>query len=447
MATTSISGLSSGLDTATIIEQLMQLEAVPQSKLKSRVTSEQSVISSLQSLNTKTAVLASRAADLLKPATWSAYTATSSAAAVTVSTGTGVAPTRLDVTVVDVARTHQLGFADAAALSDVVVTPGTAVRLDRPDGAGVVTIDTGDGTLQGLVDALNDPANETGVRATAVRVGDGSYRLLVESRTTGAAQAFALTQDDGSPLLGGASVRAATDASIDLGTGIVATSSTNTFTDLAPGVSLTLSATATAGTAATVEVRVDPTTLADRVGALVAQLNGVLGDIDTMSAASAGSRTSGPLAGDSTVRALRQALLDTVFPADGTSMAALGVQTDRSGRLVFDAAAFKTAYAADPAAVTAGFAAAGTGFVARVEAVAARASRSSDGILTQAIQGRNESVRRLQSSIEQWDTRLEMRRTTLTRQFTALESALNQLNSQSNWLAGQINALSASRTS
>ena len=34
MATSSISGLASGLDTASIIAQLMQLEAIPQTRLK-----------------------------------------------------------------------------------------------------------------------------------------------------------------------------------------------------------------------------------------------------------------------------------------------------------------------------------------------------------------------------------------------------------------------------
>ena len=42
MANASVSGLASGLDTATIIDQLMQLEAAPQTRLKSRVTTEKS---------------------------------------------------------------------------------------------------------------------------------------------------------------------------------------------------------------------------------------------------------------------------------------------------------------------------------------------------------------------------------------------------------------------
>ena len=37
----SISGLASGLDTATIVSQLMQLEAIPQERIKLRVGAEQ----------------------------------------------------------------------------------------------------------------------------------------------------------------------------------------------------------------------------------------------------------------------------------------------------------------------------------------------------------------------------------------------------------------------
>ena len=44
MASASISGLGSGLDTASIIDQFMQLEAAPQTRLKSRVASEKSVV-------------------------------------------------------------------------------------------------------------------------------------------------------------------------------------------------------------------------------------------------------------------------------------------------------------------------------------------------------------------------------------------------------------------
>jgi flagellar hook-associated protein 2 len=435
----SVSGLSSGLDTASIISQLMQLEAQPQTNLKTKVTSAQSVVTTLQGLNTKTAALATQAASLAKPATWQAVTATSSSTAVAV-TATGTAgASRLGVTVTSVARSHQLGFANVAAATDQVTGASTKVTIDRYDGSPV-TLDTGDGTLQGLVSAINSTANDTGLQATMVKSSTG-YRLLVESKATGAAQDFTLTAEDGSALLGGATVRAGTDAAVDLGAGITATSTTNTFTDLVPGVTLTLGADATVGTTATVDVKKDVTKLSGAVKDMVTSINALLSQIDTQTAYNATTKTAGALAGDPTVRSLRGNLLNTVFGTGTTSMASVGVQTDRDGNLVFDADKFAAAYAADPAGTEAMFTTGANGFAARVQAVADAASNSTNGTLASAISGRTTEIKRMQTDIDDWDVRLTAKQESLQRQYTALETALNSMQSQSSWLSGQISSL------
>jgi flagellar hook-associated protein 2 len=143
------------------------------------------------------------------------------------------------------------------------------------------------------------------------------------------------------------------------------------------------------------------------------------------------------------VRAVRTALLTTVYPADGSSLAGVGIQLDRYGKLTFDEAAFKTAYAADPAGVAAKFTSgAVTGFAARVQAVAKGASDSVNGTVTTSINGRSTEIDRMQDSISDWDARLALRQESLQRQFTALETALSQMNSQSSWLSGQLGSLS-----
>jgi flagellar hook-associated protein 2 len=438
----SISGLASGLDTATIIDQLMLLEAVPQSRLQKRVSSEQLVVNAMQTLNSKLASLATKATDLGKAATWSAVEATSSNDQVAITTSSTAQPTSFSLRVDQTALAHRLEHASSVDLDATGTVPAT-VRLDRLDGT---TLDlTTDGTLQGLVDAVNDPANDTGLRATAVKVGTDQYRLLVESTDTGAASDFTLTDAaDGSALLGGTTVRTGRDAQVTLGDSIVATSATNTFADLVPGVTVTLAAGATGSSDVTLTR--DPAKLATSVQGLVDGVNAALGDIDSLTAYNPTTKASGLLSGDAGVRSLRTQLLGTVFPADGTSLADLGVQTDRSGKLVFDKAAFTDAYAADPSGVQQRLAAAGTGFAARVEQVATRASDKVDGTLTTAITGRNDGIRRLTTSIEDWDQRLELRRTALTRQFTALETALSRMNSQASWLAGQISSLPTMNT-
>lgn len=438
MATASISGLVSGLDTATIIDQLMQLEAAPQTKLKSRLTTEQSTLKSLQDLNNRVAALQTQAAELAKAASWATPKATSSSTAVSVTATGAAVPGSLSVTVNQTAATHRLTFADSAAGDAVVVGGGTTVELTI-DGT-TTTLETGDGTLDGLITALNAPG--TGVSATKVRLDSGEYRLLVTSGTTGAAGAFTLTNGDGSDLLSGATVQAGRDAEITIGADTIH-SSTNTFADLAQGLTLTVSA-AAVGSTVDVTVERDTGAVSDKIKALVDAVNTTMSQIDTLTAYNATTKTSGPLAGNATVRELRNTLLATVYPADGTSMAAYGIQTDMTGKLVFDAAAFASAYADDPAGTTARFTTgAADGFAARVSSVAALASDKYEGTLTTAINGQNTTISRMQESIAQWDDRLALRRSTLERQYTALETALSQLNSQSSWLTSQISALSA----
>ena len=252
----SISGLSSGLDTATIISQLMQLEAAPQTRLKSRVSTEQSAITTLQSLNTKVALLTSKATTLAKPASWDVVKTSSSNDAITVTGSANAGKVSLTATVTRIARTHQLGFAQATALTDSVTGASTKVTLDRFDGSPV-EIDTGDGTLKGLVAAINAPANATGLRASTVKAADGSYRLLVESATTGRGEDFDLTALDGSPLLGGATVRRRQRRRPRPRGRRHRDLPTNTFADVLAGVSLTVAEGTATGTTSRVSVARD----------------------------------------------------------------------------------------------------------------------------------------------------------------------------------------------
>jgi len=442
VATSSISGLSSGLDTATIIDQLMQLESASQTKLKTRQTTENSILAALRAINTDTAALATKAATLAKPATWQAMQGTVTGTGVSVTTEGTASATSFSYTVESLAVSHQIGFTSSAALTDVVAQ--SQVTITGSDGVPH-DIDAGGGTLKELADAINASSATTGVKATTVRVADGSYRLLAESTATGTATAFTLTNGDGSALLGGAAVRAGADARIALGVGITATSTTNTFEDLVPGLDLTLGATTTVGTTGTVAIAPNTTSLSSSVSDLVDQVNSLLSTLDKATANKATSGTAGILYGESVARDLRNSLVNTVFGGSTGSMAAYGIQTDRSGKLVFDADAFQKAYNADPAAVAAKFTSGATtaadGWAARVATVTTAASKYATGTLTSAINGHTSTVTALSKSISDWDTRLELRRTSLERQYTALETALSNLNSQGTWLAGQISSL------
>ncbi|GAA3660660.1 flagellar filament capping protein FliD [Nocardioides ginsengisoli] len=438
-ATSSIGGLASGLNTADIINQLMQLEALPQTKLKTQVSTEQSRLSALQKLNNTLQTLAASTKGLQSTTSgaWATLAATSSNAAVAVTATSAATPADLSITIGQTALTHRLSFADAHARTDVVTGASTNVLLKRA-GQADVQIDTAHGTLDELATAIN--AAGAGVRATLVRTGAAGgtdqYRLLVESTATGDAQTFDLTDSAGASLLGGSAVRAGRDASIEIG-GITATSTSNTFTGVVPGVTITLGAAAT-GTAE-ISISRDAATRSASVKSMVDDVNALIVTIGGLTSTSTTGK--GVLAGDGTLRQVASSLQNAVYPTDNTTLATYGIQTDRYGKLTFDATKFATAYAADPAATMAAITGP-HGFASRMQKAAEAASDKYEGVVSQAITSRTANVDRLNDGIARWDDRLELRRAALERQYTALETALSQLQGQSSWLSSQLTALS-----
>ncbi len=444
-STSSIGGLVSGLDTAGIVSSLMQIEAQPQTLLKNRLTTEQSTLGSLQSLNAKFAALSTKAAALDTTDAWATLKTTSSSSAVTATAGTKATPGTLSFTVLGTAAPAQLTFGSLANTTDAVTT-ATTMTLTTPDGK-TATVQPGDGTLAGLAAGIN--AAKAGVTASLLKVDDGSYRLRVVSDTTGAGT-ISLTSDDAA-LDATWTQTAGKDAQLQVGADTVS-SSTNTFTGLLTGLDVTVAANTAANTAVDVGVTRDASAAQTSLKGLVDAANDLLSSIDSLTAYDATTKKSGALAGDATVRALRSAVLDTVTKAaDGTSMSGLGVQTDRYGKVTFDATRFAAAYAADPSAVAAKLGSAATaavpGFAARLVTMADRASNSTDGVLTSSITGRQSTITTLQSGIADWDVRLSARQEALNKQYAALEVSLGKLQDQASWLSGQIASLSGSSSS
>jgi flagellar hook-associated protein 2 len=459
MPNASIGGLVSGLDTATIITQLLQLEARPQTMLKSRVSTEEKVVTALQGLNAKLASIATKAGDLAKASGWSAVKATSSTDKVTVTAGASAIPGTVTVDVVDVATAATSTYTTAASATATGQSGATLTISYTDPSKGSVSVSAGDGSLQSIANAINADA-KTGLQASLVRAGGTdtapTYQLVVTSKQTGQSSGF--TIDDGSGnFLGGSTPLSTggTDATIKLN-GTQLKQASNTFVGVMPGVDVTITA-GSETTSATISVERDVTSLADSVKGMVDAVNAALDEIGTLTAYDATTKKGGLLAGDSTMRSLRNQLLETVSrgvqvasPSGGTTtetLASVGIEVDRYGKLTFDEATFTSAYAADPAKTQALLAgtdpASGTdtGFADKLAALGKAFSDSIDGTLTSAIKGRQSAVKGMQDDIADWDVRLAAKQVTLQRQYTALESALGKLQSQGTWLAGQIASL------
>lgn len=79
-------GLVSGIDTGTMITQLLQLEARQQNALKARLSDTQVTASAYRTINSSLAALTTSAESLARPDSFSSTKATSTATSVGVTT-------------------------------------------------------------------------------------------------------------------------------------------------------------------------------------------------------------------------------------------------------------------------------------------------------------------------------------------------------------------------
>jgi flagellar hook-associated protein 2 len=418
------------IDFNTVLNALMQQASQPLTDLQSRQTDLKTQISSFDTLNARVASLRSAADALSSLSSVSTVAGTSSDSAVAITTSTGAAAGHFDVVVQSLARAQVTASTSVApdSTSTIVASGGTLTI------GGVDVAITGDVTLQQLADTINQTA-DIGVNAAVVRTGTNSYKLALTSLQSGADYAFTVTNNltGGAGVTFGANAVEASDASI-LFNNIEATSSSNTFADLMPGVTLTVSkadATKTVG----VDVSPDSSALADKVNAFVAAYNNIISFIDDQRTSAANGDTSS-IGRDPLLRNLRSNLRDELLGVYGSASFArlteVGVEFTRDGTLSLNQAKFDEAVATDGDDVRTLFAGTGGAFPA-VEAMLDTYS-GSGGIIPSVQARMNQQVTSMNDQISAMQARLAQQRQSLQQQFTDADSAISRLNNQSSSL-------------
>ena len=353
-----VGGIASGLDTSTIISQMIDIERIPIQRLEARKSNLDTVDRAWQGVSSKLSGLRSVLDGLRQATDWSSFTtASSSSDAVSVTaSGASATPGQLTFTVESLATSHREVLAGTFSSLDDLVGAGTFTLTDDV-GAELVSITTdGTTTLRNLVSRID--AAGVGVDAQALQVSSGSFRLVLGSTATGLESAFGVTTDIAA--LGASStVSAGADAHLTIGSLDVYRSS-NTVADLVEGVTIDLKS--TSATPVTVTTGRDVDAAVEAVTAFVAAINGVLGEVKAQSAYNAESKTAKPLQGDSTARALglrvRSAISGTINALAGafTHAGAVGLSLTRDGAVSLDAEALRDALNEDFDAVAGVFA-------------------------------------------------------------------------------------------
>ena len=371
----------SGVDTSTLVSSLVTAQfATKTAALTAKSDSLTAQISGISSLKSTIVQFAAALKTLSTGGTLQSQPLSSNANVLTASANTGAKLNGLtaSITVSRLASaqvaTTQTAVADRTAVigsGQLTLTLGAATystdgtqMTGFTAGAGTpVTIDLTNASLDNIAAAIN--AKKAGVTASVVTDVDGKAFLSLKG-ATGTQQAFTLNanSDPSGNLaqfnvgVGAAGTRMsslAKNAQLKVD-GVSVERATNTITDLIDGVQLQLTGTSSVPVALTANTPTDA--LKQAISDFVESYNEVVKTINTQT-----DPQTGPLRGDTAARGLlstlhsltTRSLLTGAAAGTPTTLAEIGMKTNRDGTLSVDDATVTRALTNNPAAVEAMF--------------------------------------------------------------------------------------------
>lgn len=448
----SLTGLASGLDTATIISQLMQIERIPYQKLEQRQNTLSSQQSIFRNINTKLSALRTAAEELSMSFNFDLRSTTVSDESVVKATASeGVPEGSYVINVESLATRHSVASKAFSNLGEEL-NETLKITIAVGDESDIFTIDPDPDnglTVEQALDQLRQKINASGLDVTASLIttddSQGIKRLVITSNKTGTANSISI-DDENNQFEFEDSVKA--EDAIFKVNGVEIKSSSNEISEVIPGLSLTLMK---AGET-TIHVQRDVDKIVEKVEAFVKAYNDVISTVKS----NLGKEKS--LQGDSTLRTLESHLNNLINRQVGNDPDALsflfqiGLEVDKgkvdassmTGTISFDKERFKSAFAANPDEVIRLFTYQDkdhpdqNGIAVQFKNSLMEWTSYGTGILAMKIEGYTSEISLINQQMEAMETRLELKEQQLKRQFTAMESALIQLQNQQVWLASQI---------
>lgn len=359
---------ASSIDTASLVDQLATATiASKQKSITTREDANSAKISDLGKAVSSISAFSSSLSSLISGGSLYTQPTSSNSSIVNVSAQAGARLNGLASTI----KVNHLATAQtmtAAPLGGAAAAVGIGtLQLAVGSQTKTITITSANNTLAGLAQAIKD----SGLGVTASIVTDSSGARLVVKGATGEANAFSLTMTSGNAgeldrftydpnsydpqnITGLTLQQEAQDAELVVD-GVTVTKATNSFSDVIDGVKIDL-VSAAPGTTVTIGSNQPVDAIKQAVSDFVAAFNEMKTTLSSMMG------TTGSLRSDAGIRALAQRLssltsTQLTFATDGrpTTLAEIGVSTNRDGTLALNSARLSTVMASNPDAVEAMF--------------------------------------------------------------------------------------------
>ncbi|MEZ5065267.1 MAG: flagellar filament capping protein FliD [bacterium] len=356
MSVNQISGIVSGLDTASLIDALVTSRSGPIALLQNRQSAKTAELAAWQSFEAILVSMKIEATRLGDRSLWDGnHVESTDEDFVTASAATDAAFGSWDFFVERLASAHQVQSQAFDSTAEVVGS-GT-MTITGP--AGPTDIDVAAGTtLADLANLINESAAD--VTATLVRseaAGQESYHLVLVSDATGELNRFTV---DTSGLSGGttpdlaSNVTDGLDAILRFGgeNGLQLYSATNTFEDVVEGLDITVHKTHESGSAerATVSVSRDVETLSTSLSDFVDRFNSIVSFVNSQYSYDPDVGVRPPLIGNSTLTGIASDIRRRIMsPLSGfedatyKSLLGIGISSGSDGTLKFDETEFRDA--------------------------------------------------------------------------------------------------------
>jgi flagellar hook-associated protein 2 len=344
--TLSITGLASGMDTSSIVNQLVAIQKNAQVPYQQKESANYSKLTSWLTLTPMLTTLQSSLKTLESPSTFMGTSAsfTNSIAGnpdiTTLTTTTNVAQGSHSLKVNALAAQQQSWSTQGQSSTSAAINDFMSLTI-TPAGTGKAQVFT-QNTLSGLSTAINN-AN-AGVSATIVNTAasgaPANYRMELTATNSGTANSFTTSTQLISTGVTGAGVldftnsQTSADASITID-GQNVTRSSNSISDVIPGLTMTLSSIGSG----TINLTNNTSSTVTNVQSFVTAYNSVMGYINQQNSFNPSSTSQQPLFGDPTLLTI-QTSLRSLVSGGGTgignssnvypSLSSIGINTNWS---------------------------------------------------------------------------------------------------------------------
>ena len=485
----SFGGLASGLDTNTIIQQLVAIERLPIQQLEAQKATEQNRLDLVGTLSGLVKDLQSRAAALASSESFLSYTASVSQEGIANVSSTGEAQSGTHtLTVQALAQADRWAFDGVAdPNANLASADGQSVSFTVNGTTYDVALTAASSSLYDISNAINDAAGDD-VTASVVNAGTSSapdWQLVLAADETGTDYALSGLSSTVAGLnidgaMGSSNHVAQASNAVAIIDGITVERTQNTFDDVIEGVTIDLLS-ADPSQQVTIEVGADTEAITGRVQELVDAYNDVVSFINEQNAYTEEGGAGGALFGDNLLAQVKRSIDGALFDVDIATVQAdtegystlglVGIDRESDGTLSVDsdklasklegdleafvdlfadldgfnnegAAANTPGYYVDSGTTDSGLAASLDRAIDAMFGVLDNVGGATvSGIFDTREDAINARIERFSERIEARETYLIQYEERLVRRFTALEELMSGLNAQGMALQNALNGL------